>query len=224
MAISSRLFSMKLNTVMRNRRGFTAAGIIMLALFLPVFLCGCGNVAQSDELLLQLSEEPDIAQTLSESEESAQTVSESEEDEQIYVYVCGAVNNSGVYQTDIGSRLFEVIEMAGGFTPEADTASLNLARNVSDGEQIVVLTVEETAQGMTAVAENEAVQSDNGLVNINTASLSELTLISGIGESRAQAIIDYREKNGGFQSIEDIKKVDGIKDGLFSKIKDYITI
>ncbi len=65
---------------------------------------------------------------------------------------------------------------------------------------------------------------DNGLVNINTASVSELTGVSGIGESRAQAIIDYREKNGAFKSVEEIKKVDGIKDGLFAKIKDYITV
>ncbi len=63
-----------------------------------------------------------------------------------------------------------------------------------------------------------------GLVNINTATVPELTSVSGIGESRAQAIIDYREKNGRFGSIEDIKNVDGIKDGLFSKIKDKITI
>lgn len=79
---------------------------------------------------------------------------------------------------------------------------------------------------MTLVSENAVVQSaqEGGLVNINTASIAELTSVTGIGESRAQAIIDYREKNGGFRSVEEIKKVDGIKDGLFSKIKEYITI
>ena len=89
-----------------------------------------------------------------------------------------------------------------------------------------MLTREEIAQGMTAVSENSAARTgaDNGLVNINTASVSELTGVSGIGESRAQAIIDYREKNGAFKSVEEIKKVDGIKDGLFAKIKDYITV
>lgn len=76
------------------------------------------------------------------------------------------------------------------------------------------------------MSENSAARTgaDNGLVNINTASVSELTGVSGIGESRAQAIIDYREKNGAFKSVEEIKKVDGIKDGLFAKIKDYITV
>jgi len=202
-------------------KGLVAAGIFMAALFMPVFLCGCSDNAQEDELLLSLSEETD---THVFDEEVFSAVSESEETARIYVYVCGAVKNPDVYEADAGSRLFEVIEMAGGFTPDADRASLNLARTVADGEQIVVYTLEETANGMTPVSENEAVQPGGGLININKASLAELTGISGIGESRAQAIIDYREKNGGFRSVEEIKKVDGIKDGLFSKIKDYITI
>ena len=74
----------------------------------------------------------------------------------------------------------------------------------------------DAAQGVSA--------QDPGLVNINTATVTELTTVSGIGASRAQAIVDYRERNGSFGSIDDIKKVDGIKDGLFSKIKDKITI
>lgn len=202
-------------------RGLVIAGIFMTALFMPMFLCGCSDNAEGDELLLSLHEETD---TRSFDEEDFSIVSESEEAAWIYVYICGAVENPDVYQVDEGSRLFEVIEMAGGFTPDADRASLNLARNVADGEQIVVYTLEETASGMTPVSEKGTVQSGSGLVNINKASLAELTGISGIGESRAQAIIDYREKNGGFRSVEEIKNVDGIKDGLFSKIKDYITV
>ena len=205
----------------KKLKGLVTAGIFMAALFMPMFLCGCSNNAERDELLLSLHEEAD---TCSFDEEDFSIVSESEETAWIYVYICGAVENPDVYQVDEGSRLFEVIEMAGGFTPDADRASLNLARNVADGEQIVVYTLEEIASGMTPVSENGTVQSGSGLVNINKASLAELTGISGIGESRAQAIIDYREKNGGFRSVEEIKNVDGIKDGLFSKIKDYITI
>jgi competence protein ComEA len=94
-----------------------------------------------------------------------------------------------------------------------------MARVLTDGEQVVVYTVTEAL----SLKEEEA-QAKLGLVNINTADITELTTISGIGESRAKAIIDYREKNGAFSSIEDIKNVDGIKDGLFSKIKDKITI
>lgn len=195
----------------------------MLVFLIPVFLCGCADTAESDALMLNITSESDTAQTRQENEEAVQDAGDNEEIGQIYIYICGAVKNPGVYQADSGSRLFEVIEMAGGFMPEADRESLNLARNVTDGEQIVVIT-EEAAKKMTAVSENAAAQQDGGPVNINTASLSELTQVSGIGESRAQAIIAYRERNGAFKSVEEIKKVDGIKDGLFSKIKDYITV
>lgn len=215
----------KQNRIMDNLRAFTAAGVFMLALFMPVLLCGCAGGSEGDALVLRFDNEPETQEAYSETEEAAQIVPDSEEICRIYVYVCGAVNRPDVYQAQEGSRLFELIEMAGGFTPDADRAGLNLARSVTDGEQVRVFTKEEAAQGMTLVSEN-AVQTaaGNGLVNINTASLSELTSVTGIGESRAQAIIDYREKNGSFRSVEDIKKVDGIKDGLFAKIKDYITI
>lgn len=214
---------------MGNLRAFTAAGVFVLALFMPVLLCGCKDASESDALVLGLDNqnEPGMQEAhLEAEEETTQTVLNGGEVRQIYVYICGAVNNPDVYQAEEGSRLFELIEMAGGFTSEADTESLNLARSVTDGEQIRVFTEEEIAQGMTAVSENAAAHSgaDSGLVNINTASVSELTGVSGIGESRAQAIIDYREKNGSFRSVDEIKKVDGIKDGLFAKIKDYITV
>ncbi len=107
-----------------------------------------------------------------------------------------------------------------------------MARQITDGEQIVILTLDEAASLKEAGAyaypaepsAQAAAPQKAGLVNINTATVQELTSVSGIGESRALAIIDYREKNGRFGSIEDIKNVDGIKDGLFSKIKDKITI
>ena len=209
-------------------RAFTAAGVFMLALFMPVLLCGCADTSQGDALLMDVNgqEEVQVQQTCTELEEIVQAPPSSEEARSIYVYVCGAVNNPDVYQVDEDSRLFELIALAGGFTAEADEACLNLARSVADGEQIRVFTKEETAQNMTLVSENASANTaqKSGLVNINTASIAELTSVTGIGESRAQAIIAYREKNGGFRSIEEIKKVDGIKDGLFSKIKDYITV
>lgn len=217
--------NLKLNKV-TNLKGSVAVCIFMAVLLMPVLLCGCDGKTGGDELLFQMKEAADT-QSLTDlaSEEMASCVDpEYEENAWIYVYVCGAVEKPDVYRVAAESRLFEVIEMAGGFTEEADRAYLNLARNVTDGEQIVVYTVEETANKMTPVSENEMTQSGSGLVNINRASLTELTGISGIGEGRAKAIIEYREKHGDFGSIEEIKKVDGIKDGLFSKIKDYITV
>lgn len=217
------MINLKLNNVM-NLKKLAAAGVLALVVFIPAVLCGCGDSGNGGELLLSVEAQTQTQPFTQPCGESADDALESREPEEIYVYVCGAVENPDVYCVDEGSRLFEVIELAGGFLPEADRAYLNLARNVSDGEQIVVYTVEEAAQKVTQVPENGIQKTDGGLVNINTASLKELTGISGIGDSRAQAIIDYRDKNGGFKSIEEIKKVDGIKDGLFSKIKDYITV
>lgn len=151
---------------------------------------------------------------------------------QVYIYVCGAVVLPGVYNLAQGSRLYEAVELAGGLTAEADENCLNMARQIVDGEQVVIWTQEEALALQEAgaytypsgnVAQGTA-DKDTGLVNINTATVVELTTVSGIGEGRAQAIVEYREKHGSFESIDEIKKVDGIKDGLFAKIKDKITI
>ena len=146
-----------------------------------------------------------------------------------YVYVIGAVNRPGVYEVREDSRVFEVIERAGGFREDAAAESLNLASTVRDGAVYQVLSREEYEKaggsGGSGATEGAASGAGNrGLVNINTASVTELTGINGIGESRAQAIVTYREENGGFSCIEDIMKVSGIKDGLFNKIKDQITV
>ncbi len=189
-------------------------------------LCGCGSAKNDLLLSMEESESEASSQMSADSEALDDALSDSAdvsvESSQIYVYICGAVENPGVYQVEEGSRLFEVVELAGGLREDADEASLNLAQGVSDGEQINVLTYEEAQAQASQGVSAQGAEADDGLVNINTATLSELTQISGIGETRAQAIIDYREKNGAFSSIEDIKNVDGIKDGVFSKIKDYI--
>jgi competence protein ComEA len=194
---------MSINNLKKN----LIAALLVLCLIYP--LEGCGK--KDSELTFE------TIQDYSETDKEAYSVSDDRQS--VYVYVCGAVNKAGVYELDEGSRLYEAIELAGGMSEDADTTYLNMARVLTDGEQVVVYTVTETL----SLREEEA-QARLGLVNINTADLTELTTISGIGESRAKAIIDYREKNGAFSSIEDIKNVDGIKDGLFSKIKDKITI
>lgn len=216
-----------INLKLNNLKGLAAAGVFAIALFMLAILCGCGDEKEGDELLLVMEAEAETQPFTRSHEEQSGAALESNEPAKIYVYICGAVEKPGVYCVNEGSRLFEAIELAGGFTLEADRKCLNLARNAIDGEQIVVYTLEETAKGIAPMPENGASgtsNADNGLININTASLKELTGIPGIGESRAQAIIDYRDKNGKFKSIEEIKKVDGIKDGLFSKIKDCITV
>lgn len=135
------------------------------------------------------------------------------------VHICGEVNAPGVYELPEGSRIFEAVECAGGFTEQAEDTILNLAAPVSDGMQIVVYSKEEAEAQIKAREEADA-----GLVNLNTASLEELMTLKGIGESRAEDIIRYREEHGGFQEIEDIMNVPGIKEAGFQKIKDSIKV
>ena len=162
----------------------------------------------------------------------------------IYVDVCGAVANPGVFQLAAGSRVFQAIEAAGGYLPEAALTCVNRAGVLTDGQQLYILTQEEMErQGLDPVEMAKAsdgqmngsagtgqntgmtaqVQQDNR-ININTADEAQLTTLTGIGATRAQAIIDYREENGPFAAIEDIMNVQGIKEGTFAKIKDEIVV
>lgn len=142
----------------------------------------------------------------------------------VCIYVCGAVSDPGIYELDEGARLYEAVEAAGGMTEEASADSVNLARAVSDGEQIYIPTLEETkAQGIMP-GTYSASSDTQEKVNINTASAEELMTLTGIGEAKAESIIRYREENGGFQRIEDLMEISGIKEGVFEKIKDDIII
>lgn len=144
--------------------------------------------------------------------------------EKVYVYVCGAVNAPGVYELKSGARVFEAIQLAGGLTGEAAPEAVNQARTVSDGEQIRVPTAQEAEEQGAGVGETVIEGSDNRKVNINTAGKEELMTLTGIGESKAQSILDYREENGKFGNIEELMQIQGIKEGVFNKIKDDITV
>lgn len=152
--------------------------------------------------------------------------------------VCGAVANPGVFQLEEGSRVFQAIEAAGGYLEDAAQNCVNRASILSDGQQLYILTQEEMQQqgidpaqaalqeqntaGGQAAAGSQEQQDDR--VNINTADESQLTTLTGIGSTRAQAIIAYREANGPFAAIEEIMNVQGIKEGTFTKIKDEIVV
>lgn len=135
----------------------------------------------------------------------------------ICVYVVGEVVNPGVYMLKDDARVCDAIDAAGGFTENAAKDYLNLASKISDGEKIVVYSIEQ-------VQHSEDMSEQSTLVNINTASADKLMTLPGIGQSRANDIIKYREKNGRFETIEDIMKVSGIKEAAFSKIEDLITV
>ena len=152
--------------------------------------------------------------------EAAETETTGEEKAaSIWVYVCGEVRDPGVYELPEGSRITDAVEAAGGMTGDAAETYLNLAETLSDGQKIEVPSVE-----MAEALEEAAAQDTSGLVNLNRATQAELMTLSGIGESKAKEIIRYRESRGGFQKPEDLMNIPGIKEGVFHKIRDQITV
>lgn len=176
-------------------------------------------------------EEPEITnasiETSSGTSEVADSPSSALKEGDIYVDIDGAVNKPGVYKVTAGTRLFQVIDLAGGLTEDAATDSLNRAEAVYDGQKITVIS---SSSGLTSEGENISREiSDtsgitNGRVNINTADSVTLQTIPGIGPSKAARIIEYRNSTGHFNKIDDIKNVTGIGDATFENIKDYITV
>lgn len=167
-----------------------------------------------------------------------------------FVYVCGEVRSPGVYCMEEGQRIFEAVEQAGGFTDKAVREYLNLADEICDGMKIFVPNREQVQSGQIppeglvsyGFGDGSGVNAGNiastigagktgsgsasasARINLNTASKEELMTLRGVGSARAEDIIRYREKHGGFQKIEEIKKVSGIKETTFEKIKDQITV
>lgn len=142
----------------------------------------------------------------------------------IYVHVCGAVKNPGVYGLPAGSRCYEAVEAAGGFAEDACEDYLNMAALLSDGSRLEIPTIKE-AQAMeeSGQAAGKTEESD-GKVNINTADVDELCKLPGVGEGRAKAIIEYREKQGRFQKKEDIMQVSGIGEKMYARMEEYLKI
>lgn len=147
-----------------------------------------------------------------------------------YVYICGEVVNPGVYPMPEGGRVFQAVELAGGFTDAAAAEYLNMADVVQDGMKLVVPAASELAKDKK-YGESAGVQTgradgsvSRAKVNINTAGKEELKTLTGIGEAKAEDIIRYRTEKGPFQRIEDVMKISGIKDAAFQKIRNDITV
>ena len=132
-----------------------------------------------------------------------------------FVHICGEVESPGVYEVAEDARICDVLLLAGGFTESAATDAVNMAQKVTDGMQVVVPSVEEAERQTLAEAEAD------GRVELNTATLEQLP---GIGESRARAILAYREEHGGFSVTEELMQVSGIKEGTFNRLKELVYI
>lgn len=154
-------------------------------------------------------------------------LNETSDDSFIYIYVCGAVCNPGVVMLPEGSRAIDALEAAGGFDDGANTVYVNLAGVLADGQRVYIPYVDEDMNSVfeeqTQVG-NGAESAGTGLVNINTADVVTLCTIPGIGETRANAIIEYRNSYGPFEQIEDITKVSGIGEASFKKLSAYICV
>jgi competence protein ComEA len=134
----------------------------------------------------------------------------------LYVHVVGEVQSPGMYQLPIGARLVDAVFAAGGLTEDADNASVNLARELSDGEQIVVFSISQEGKSPGT--------NSSGLISLNRAGDKELEELPGIGPALAGRIIAWREANGGFKSVQDLLKVSGIGESLLSGVVDLVTL
>lgn len=199
------------------------------SLFLCVMLCGCGT-SQGGEVIMigrggyetaqgteALTERSGDRTTETESADAVSTQPQKTAEAEIRVYVCGAVAQPGVVSLSEGSRAEDALAAAGGFAENARRDYVNLAEWVTDGQKLYFPTMEE-AESLVRQ------ETGKGLVNINTADMATLCTLPGIGESRAKDIIAYRESHGAFESCEDIMQVSGIKDSIYSKICDMITV
>lgn len=192
---------------MKKRKGLLCVFMLFL-----VALCACS--ANSD---IYLEEQEVGTEELTENMTvSTQETENSNAIKMCYVYICGAVLRPGVYALQEGSRIYEAVEMAGGLLPEADVTSVNQAETVVDGQMIQVYTQEESQK--TVLEEND------GRIDINRADKNALMTLPGIGEAKAEAILAYREANGRFVNVDELKNISGIKDGIFDQIKEQIKV
>ena len=167
----------------------------------------------------------------SQKEKAEPQTSSSEESEFLTVDVKGAVKNPGIYQLKKTSRINDAIQKAGGLTTDADSKSVNLAQKLTDEAVVYVATMGENAAsvssntGQSSTSGTSEVASQKGnKVNLNKANLSDLQSISGIGQKRAQDILDYREANGKFNSVDDLKNISGVGAKTLEKLKEYVTV
>jgi len=214
----------------RAERNITVKKTKILLSILTITVCILFGCEKKNTVYLTQYETEETAEQEESSgtdQEPEQEIPQEEREPALIIHICGAVERPGVYELPGGSRIYQAIEDAGGFTDEADRDYLNQAKGLEDGIRLYVPTREETSQdGWTGEEAAVGTGQENrpGLVNINTADEKELCTLAGIGSSKAKSIIAYREANGRYEKIEDVMKVEGIKQGLFAKIRDSITV
>lgn len=196
---------------MRKRRHLMICVCILL-----LYLAGC---AKEEKSITFEAEQTEVQTEEPEAPEAGETPQE-----RIVVYVCGQVTSPGVYELLENSRVADALQAAGGMTTEAAESYWNQAAFLEDGQKIYVPAKEEVASEEPADAAAGQSSGQKGKINLNTAEKEELMTLSGVGSAKADAIISYRKEQGGFHSIEEIMEIEGIKEGVFKKIQDKITV
>ena len=238
--------SLKTKLHLRDMPASLRIGLVLLgAIILFILFQGLWQLASGDTHLIDRSaqsswqEGSEEGLTVTQAEAAQEgTEASTSQPARLSVHVVGEVANPGLYEVDAGSRVRAAIDAAGGFASDANQGSVNLAREIVDGEQIVVASKSASAAvgcsgagspGSAATASSGASgagssSAPGGLVNINTADIAGLSSLSGIGEATAKKIIADREKNGPFKTTKDITRVSGIGDKKYEAIKDSITV
>lgn len=233
--------SLKTKLHLRDMPTSLRIGLVLLgAIILFILFQGLWQLSSGDTHLIDGSarsswqEEGEEGLTVTQAEASQEGTASTAQPARLSVHVVGEVANPGLYEVDAGSRVQAAIDAAGGFTNDANQGSVNLAREIVDGEQIAVASKNASAAGASGAGSAGTASSgtsasgasgaSGGLVNINTADIAGLSSLSGIGEATAKKIIADREKNGPFKTTKDITRVSGIGDKKYEAIKDSITV
>lgn len=220
-----------------SKQKLIVAVTVLFIMVSGIYYCICFGESEEAVFVVDGTEAENDSEFFSEDKEDSadefiteiQTIEEPEKLEKtvIYVHICGQVNHSGVYCLEEDGRVIDLVNMAGGFTKDAAKDYVNLAQKLVDGQRVYIPSLEEAAESPVSVEDIDKVGADEqgtGKVNINTADKDTLMTLTGIGEAKAEAILRYREEHGGFQSIEEIKQIEGIKNGVFDKIKNEIEV
>ena len=202
------------------KRKFKIVGIAVLLISLGIYLFYSYIKTGKEELIKNDNEE------IYEEIKSSDTSVETQNKNQIVVEIKGAINNPNVYWLEEESIVEDLINKAGGLTGSADTTGVNRAEKLKNHQLVDIpdKNNNENSNENVNILRTEKDNLSSKLININTADEKELDSLPGVGPAKAQDIISYREENGGFQSIEDIKNVKGIGESSFEKLKDKITV
>jgi len=207
----------------KYKKSMLLPGILIISGLCYFFFSSSDSSLPQEELIetIQPIEQPDMKESVEEAVI-----------QQVFVDIKGAVMYPGVYELQTDQRIIDVVKLAGGYTQDADTQLINHAQKVED-EMVIYIPqkgekLDEITSNLLKMPTSGTSQGDNGMkeqkVNLNKADEALLTTLSGIGPSKAQSIISYREENGSFKTIEDLKQVSGIGDKTFEKLKDFITV